>query len=115
MKGYCYIALIIGFFVFYQQNPMYALVMIALFVIVYLYFKSRKAGSSGGKFGFFSGKGNQQHDSRMDDLITLMMIQQLINSPAHDTDNHISEDSRKTREAQIEKSRQEVLALLDEE
>jgi len=115
MKGYCYIALVISFFIFYQQNPMYALVMIALFIIVYIYFKSRRAGSSSGKFGFFGGRGNQAHDSRMDDLITLIMVQQLLNFSSPDTDNHMYEDSKKSRKEQIEKTQQEVLELLEEE
>lgn len=115
MKGYCYIALIIGFFVFYQQNPMYAIIMIVLFVGVYLFFKSRKSGSHGWRFGFFSGKGAQQQDSRMDDLITLMMIQQLMNTPSQDTDNRMYEESKKDRENDIEKVKQEVLDLLDED
>lgn len=94
---------------------MYALIIIALFVGVYILVKSRKSSSQGGRFGFFSGTGAQQHDSRMDDLITLMMIQQLLNSPSQDSDVHTYEDSKKIREQQIEKTKQEVLELLDEE
>ena len=90
MKGYCYIALIIGFFVFYQQNPIYAVVCIVIFVGVYLFFKSRKSGARG--FGFLSGKGAQQQESRMDDLVTLMMIQQLINRPAQDGEPQVYRD-----------------------
>ncbi|MFX1470623.1 MAG: hypothetical protein ACFFB8_18405, partial [Promethearchaeota archaeon] len=70
MKGLCYIVLIIGFFLFYQQNPVYAVVIFALFVGVFIFFKSRKSSSSGGIFRFLSGKKAQQ-DNRMNDLITL--------------------------------------------
>ncbi|MFX1419609.1 MAG: hypothetical protein ACFE9N_11875 [Promethearchaeota archaeon] len=113
MKGYCYIALIIGFFVFYQQNPVYAVVIIALFVGIFLFFKSRKSGPRG--FGFFSGKGAQQQESRMDDLVTLMMIQQLLNTNSQDSDTRVYKDSEKDRKHQIDKIKEEVLNLLDED
>ncbi|MFX0040160.1 MAG: DUF308 domain-containing protein [Promethearchaeota archaeon] len=112
MKGYCYIALIIGFFVFYQQNPVYAITIIVLFVGVYLFFKSRKSSSKGGIFGFLSGKSIHQ-ENRMDDLITLIMIQQLLNSPPQTTDNQIEEENE-NRKQEIDKVKQEVLNLLEE-
>lgn len=114
MKGYCYIALILGFFIFYQQNPIYAIIIIVLFIGVYLFFKSRSSGSNRGVFGFFSGK-NTQQDNRMDDLITLMMIQQLMNSPSESSDNRINNDKRKEEDQQIDKIKQEVLELLEED
>jgi hypothetical protein len=114
MKGYCYIALILGFFVFYQQNPMYAIIIIVLFIGVYLFFKSRSSGSSRGVFGFFSGK-NAQQDSRMDDLITLMMIQQLMNSSLENNDNRVDYEKKKEQDQQIDKIKQEVLELLEED
>jgi hypothetical protein len=115
MKGFCYIALILGFFIFFQQNPVYAIVIIVIFIGVYIFFKSRKSGSQGGVFGFFSGK-NAQQESRMDDLITLMMIQQLLNSPSENSDNRRSKkvDFTNDHEEQIEKIKQEVLGLLEE-
>jgi hypothetical protein len=114
MKGYCYIALIIGFFVFYQQNPVYAIIIIVLFIGVYLFFKSRSSGTNKGAFGFFSGK-NTQQDKRMDDLITLMMIQQLMNSPSDGTNNQVINEEKKEKDMYIEKIKQEVLELLEEE
>jgi hypothetical protein len=114
MKGYCYIALIIGFFVFFQQSPVYAIVVIVLFVGVYLFFKSRKSGGKGGGLGFFTGK-NTQQESRMDDLITLMMIQQLMNSPSHPDDPREYGDHERERKNQIEKTKQEVLDLLEDD
>lgn len=114
MKGYCYIALIIGFFVFYQQNPVYAIVVIILFAGVYLFFRSRKLGRRRGTFGFFSGKPSQ-HDERMDDLITLMMIQQLLNTPSPARDSRLDEEHTKQKTQQIEKIKKEVLELLEED
>ncbi|MFW9820708.1 MAG: hypothetical protein ACFFE5_13955 [Candidatus Thorarchaeota archaeon] len=114
MKGYCYIGLILGFFIFYQQNPMYAIIIIVLFIGVYLFFKSRSSGSRKGVFGFFSGK-NTQQDSRMDDLITLIMIQQLMNLPSESSDDRINIEKSKEKDQQIDKIKQEVLELLEED
>ena len=110
MKGFCYIALIIGFFIFYQQNPMYAIIIIVLFIGVYLFFKSRKAG--GGVFAFLSGNQTQQN-TKIDDLITLMMLQQLMNS----NENRVlpRNEKEQERKSEIDKIKKEVLDLLDEE
>ncbi|MHA1940824.1 MAG: hypothetical protein ACW99E_21290 [Promethearchaeota archaeon] len=108
MKGLCYIVLIIGFFLFYQQNPVYAIVIIVIFVAGFLFVKSRKSGS-GGSFGFLKGKASQQNN-HMNDLITIMMLQQLIgDSHPRERDN-----DRDLREDRIEKTKQEILDLLDE-
>jgi hypothetical protein len=113
MKAYCYIVLIIGFFVFYQQSPVYAIVMIGLFIGVYLFFKSRKSGRKGGVMGFFTGR-NVQQDSRMDDLITLMMIQQLLKDPTQERRNRESDNTTQERNERTEKVKQEILELLDD-
>ena len=61
---------------------------------------------------FFSGN-QSQPDSRMDDLIALMMLQQLssTNSQGNSASHQISEDARKRREA-IDKTQKEVLDML---
>ena len=51
----------------------------------------------------------------MDDLITLMMIQQLMNSPSDGTNNQVINEKKEEKERQIDKLKQEVLALLEEE
>ena len=107
---------LIGFFVFYQNNPMYAVVIIVIFVGLFLFYKSRSNNSSSGLFSFLSGKGSHQ-DNKIDDLITLMMIQQLLNSPPSSKEsNSLSFDNdRRDREQQIEKTKKEVLELLEED
>ncbi|MHA2280724.1 MAG: hypothetical protein ACXAC5_07720 [Promethearchaeota archaeon] len=110
MKGYCYIVLVIGFFMFYQQNPMYAVIVIGIFIAGYILIKSRKSGK--GVSGLFRGKGAQPHNN-MDDLITLMMLQQLTSNSNTRQDNFEEKASRE-HEKEIEKVKQEVLALLDE-
>ncbi|MHA2036239.1 MAG: hypothetical protein ACW972_08875 [Promethearchaeota archaeon] len=110
MKGYCYIVLAIGFFMFYQQNPMYAVIVIGIFIVGYVMVKSRKSGK--GISGLFHGKGIQPHNS-MDDLITLMMLQQLTANSNMRHDKYEEEASMK-HEREIEKVKQEALALLDD-
>ena len=110
IKGYCYIVLVIGFFIFYQQNPMYAIIIIGVFIVGYIVVKSRKSGSGIG--GFLSGK-NSQPNSTMDDLITLMMLQQLTNNSNSDL-KQFEDRSNNDQEEQIERVKQEALALFDE-
>ena len=110
MKGLCYIALIIGFFMFYQQNPLYTIIILVLFLGVYLFFKSRSSGSGNGIFNFLSGR-NPQQDNKIDDLITLMMLQQLLSS---NPQNHDVRDNTEHND-KIEKIKQEVLNLLEED
>ncbi|MFX0034265.1 MAG: hypothetical protein ACFE9I_01330 [Candidatus Hermodarchaeota archaeon] len=114
MKGLCYIVLIIGFFLFYQQNPVYAVVIIALFVGVFIFFKSRKSSSSSGIFRFLSGKQSEQ-DNRMNDLITFMMIQQLFSSDnASKTPSH-NEHEQNQKESYIDKTKREIQSLLNDD
>ncbi|MHA2392574.1 MAG: UbiA family prenyltransferase [Promethearchaeota archaeon] len=111
MKSMCWIAVIIGFFIFYQQNPLYAIIVIAVIAFGYLYVKSRRSGSKKGFLGFMKGS-SMQENSNMDDVITIMMLQQLFNNSNgkhHNDSNNIIE-----REYEIEKVKQEVLELLDD-
>ncbi|MFX1375185.1 MAG: hypothetical protein ACFFA0_05180 [Promethearchaeota archaeon] len=109
MKMLCYSVLIIGFFLFYQQNPIYAVIVITIFIVGYLFIKSRRSPSSGrGLFGFM--KGNQQQGNRnFDDLITLMMLQQLMSNAS----NHSAQDIDITHEESVDKIKKEILDILD--
>ena len=114
MKGLCYIVLIIGFFIFFQQNPMYAIIFIGIFIAGYLYIKSKRSGSSGGVFGFMKGN-PQAQDGKFNDIMTLMMLQQLFNnSGSHPSERQSDSAKEKSNEEQIEQTKQEVLELLDE-
>ncbi|KKN27155.1 hypothetical protein LCGC14_0867480 [marine sediment metagenome] len=110
MKGLILVVLAIGFFMFYQQSPMYAIIIIGIFIAGYIFVKSRKSGSGIG--GFLKGK-TPQNNSNMDDLITLMMLQQLTNNSNSRIEN-IDETKNNEHEEYIEKVKQETLALLDE-
>ncbi len=111
MKGFCLIAIIVAMLMFYQKEPFYTVIIIGVGMVIYLVYKSKKSGN-GMLGGFFSG--NQSHqDSRLDDLIALMMLQQLssTNFQNNNASHQISEDARRRREA-IDKIQKEVLDLL---
>ena len=88
MKGLCYIVLILGFFIFFQQNPLYAIIIIVIGLGVYILFKSRSSNSSKGVLGFLTGAHSQQDNSEQ---------------KKQDQDHH------------IDRIKSEVLELLDEE
>ena len=115
MKGYCYIVLILGFLIFFQQNPVYAVIIIVLFIGLYVFFKSRSS-SKGGLFRFFSGAQAQQ-DDKINDLIMLMMIQQLLNPNEDRNKNpeHRPDFKKREKKDQIDKLKQEIFEILDEE
>lgn len=111
MKVLCYFVLIIGLFLFYQQNPLYAIIIIGVLLVGYLYIKSRKSrAGGGGLFGFM--KGNQpQQNADMDNLITVILLQQLLNSSST---QYSQEKKKNPEEEKIEKTKQEILELFDE-
>ena len=95
---------------FYQQNPMYAIIIIVIFIAGYIFVKSRKSGS--GIAGLFKGKATQSN-TNMDDLITLMMLQQLTNN-SNSRFERVEDHDNNDHENHIEKVKQEALDLLDE-
>jgi hypothetical protein len=110
MKAFCYLVLIIGFFMFFQQSPVYAVIVIGAIAVGYLYIKSKRSQSSGSGFlGLMKGN-PQQSTSTFDDLVTLMMIQQLLGTNT----NHKSEEIDTSHKEHIDTIKQEVLDLLDE-
>jgi hypothetical protein len=111
MKAFCYLVLIIGFFIFFQQSPVYAVMVIGAIAVGYLYIKSKRSQSKGGSGFLGLMKGNpQQSPSTFDDLVTLMMIQQLLGTNT----NHKGEEIDTSHKEHIDLIKQEVLDLLDE-
>ncbi len=100
---------------FYQQSPVVAIVLIVIFLAAYMYYKAKKSGNSSGVGGFFSG--NQPHNQgKIDDLITLVVLQNLVNKPSNsylDT-KPIEDESATERKRAIEQSGKEILELLEE-
>ena len=113
MKVFIYFILIIAFLMFYQQNPIFAIIFVLLFLGVYLFFKSRKQGNRYNRGKFFSGKYQQQND-RMDDLLTLFLLQQVFEPTSKNDENYFTAIKDRTNESQnhIDKTKKEVLELL---
>ena len=100
----------VAMLMFYQKEPFYTVIIIGVGVVIYLVYKSKKSGK--GMLGGLFSRNQPQQDSRFDDLIALMMLQQLssTNSQNNSASHQISEDARKRREA-IDKTQDEVLDL----
>ncbi len=111
MKSFCLIAIIVAMLMFYQKEPFYTVIIIGIGVVIYFVYKAKKSGN--GLFGAFFGGSQPHQDSRLDDLIALMMLQQLTStdSQSNSATQQISEEARKRREA-INKTQKEVLDLL---
>jgi hypothetical protein len=96
---------------YWQTNPVFTAILIGIFIVIFLLFKSRKSTSPRKGFMRFFGGRVPEYESNMDDIITLMMIQQLFNtnsSNSSDNSNHKDED------AYIDDVQDEILELLDE-
>ena len=111
MKGFCLIAIAVAMLMFYQREPFYTVIIIGIGVIIYFVYKAKKNGN--GLLGAFFNGNQSPQDSRLDDLIALMMLQQLssTNSQSNNATQQISVQARKRREA-IDKTQKEVLDLL---
>lgn len=98
---------------YYQKNPIYTIVIIGIGISLYIFFRSRKG--KGGILGKFLGGTRSDTDERMDDLITLFMLQQMFNnSPQRQARANGEEDNIKNkRYEEIEKTKQEILDLLE--
>ncbi len=117
MKSMCFVVLIIAFFMYYQTNPVFTIVIVVVALGIYIFYKSKTSGSGSGISRFLSGGAPQQENRNMDDLITLVMLQQLFNSsPEERTHGHLNQDLKKTQEDErLEKIKNEVLELLEGE
>ena len=118
MKGMCYLILIVAFLMFYQQEPIFTIIIIGIAAGLYLFFRSRKSSSrrrSGGFFSAITGRTNDRYERNIDDMITLMMLQQLFSkkTPQPKNENLMTNDN--SEPAKLEKIKEDILALLPEE
>ena len=97
---------------------MYTIVIISIALATYVFYKSRRVnrGNSQGGIRFLSGKADPQNDN-VDDLITLMMIQQLFSPspPPEYIRYQLPNDKKQDEENEIDKIKREVLELLGDE
>lgn len=110
MKILCYLILIIAFLMYYQENPVYTIIIIAIGIGVYLFFKSRKGKT--GVLGNFFGGNSTESEERMNDLITFFILTQMFNNSSHQ-DNDLEKKKSQKMQEEIEKKKQEVLELLE--
>lgn len=114
MKSIFCVVLIVAFLMYYQTNPVFTIVIVVIALGIYIFYKSKTSGSSSGISRFLSGRAPHQEDRKIDDLITLVMLQQLLTSNPHETP-HGHLDQKKTKDQKLEKIKNEVLELLDGE
>ena len=115
MKILIYFVLIIAFLMFYKQSPIISIILVIIFLASYMYYKSRKRGGPSTRGAFFSGR--QYHNNgRVDDLVTLVVLQQMFDKPSSNKVDELrsNQDKSHKQEEQIEKIKHEILELLEE-
>ena len=113
MKVFIYFILIIAFLMFYQQNPVFAVIIVGLIIGIYLFFKARKSRGTSSPGSFFSGFRRPQANN-MDDFLKFLLLQQITNSRSHSlVANSTTPKKISKRQEQIEKTQKEVLELLE--
>lgn len=114
MKILCYIALFVALIMVYQHNPVFTIIILVIAVGLYLFYKAKK-GNSGLFRNLMSGRVTSNQNS-IEDLITLMVIQQMFNEI--DTSPSRNQNSSKNKQKELdkiqEKTKQEILDLLSE-
>lgn len=116
MKSLFCVVVILAFLMYYQTNPVFTIVIVVIGLGIYIFYKSRTSGSGSGLSKFLSGRTPQQEDRKIDDLVSLVMLQQLIaSSPDHKTYNHREHDPKQPQKATITSIQSEVIELFDDE
>lgn len=114
----CCVVLILAFLIYYQTNPVFTIVIVVIGLGVYIFYKSKISGtgSSSRVSQFLSGRAPQEDNRNIDNLVSLIMLQQLITSSPDDRiHGQIDQDLKKTQENRLEKIQNEVLELLERE
>lgn len=111
-KLFCYFILIVAFVLFYQRNPVFAMIIIVLFIAGFIFFKLRKHGLGSNALGFLSGK-SAAYNSQNNDLLTLVILQNLFNDNTSTPVEQERDQTISKRESEIDKLKEEILELLD--
>jgi hypothetical protein len=112
MKGMCFLVVAFALILSYQKNPFGTIIIGGIGIFIYAAFKLRKKGN-GSRRGWVFNKGRDHQTSQMDDLIKLLVVQNFLN------DGRKTEKRREEKEPSrdfkdLEKIRNETLALFDE-
>ena len=110
MKCFIYLILIVAFFMFYESNPVYAVVIVIILIGLFLLYKRKKSIGNGGGLAFRSGRNHQGSD-----LFNLMLMQQLINSSGNYNSPNLENTDRlvNERELEIEEIKKDILEIFD--
>ena len=103
---------------FYQQEPIFTIIIIGIAAGLYLFFRSRKSSSrrrSGGFFSAITGRTNDRYERNIDDMITLLMLQQLFSEKSSQPKNEDLINKDISEHTKLEKIKEDILALLPEE
>ena len=113
MKGMCF--LIIGFalIISYQSNPIATILIGGACILIYLFFKSRKNGNSRRGSGLLFRKGSNPVSSPINDLMTLLMVQAILDRGSPQGNPPSNEKTKEVND--IEQLKHEVLALFEED
>jgi hypothetical protein len=119
IKSIFCVVLILAFLMYYQTNPVFTIVIVVVGLGIYILYKSRASGSGSGLSKFLSGKAPQEDTRNIDDLVSLVMLQQLLTStPDNKTydhkRDHQKQDRKQTQKDSLESIQHEVLELFDE-
>lgn len=107
MKGYCFLILAVAFLMYFQKEPVFTVTILAIGIGMYFFIKARKSGK--GLFSFMGGNMDPQQD-RMNDIITLLMLQQLISDTPK---NQPPPSVQKRQEVPTEPIEKEIMALFE--
>ncbi len=101
---------------FYQQNPLYAIIIICIFFGIFVYFKGRKyrnTTNSNSKFSFLFGKPNQSSDNNSNvNFLLYLLLTQMFDKSEREIEEYANDYHQKVQN--IEKKKQEMLKLLNE-
>jgi c-di-AMP phosphodiesterase-like protein len=112
MKVFIYFILIIAFLMFYQQKPVFTVIIVGLLMLIFVFFKVLKyRGTSAPKSFLSNFRSSQSHKN--DDILTLLLLQQVINSESpHIINIPMTPRKINKHEHYIENIKQEILELL---
>ncbi|MFX1572797.1 MAG: hypothetical protein ACFFB0_08610 [Promethearchaeota archaeon] len=112
VKIFCYFILIVAFVLFYQRNPVFGVILIILFLVVFIVFKLRKHGVGSNALGYFSNN-SARINSQSREILTLLMLQSLFNDINSAKVSEKEDKSVSPHEKEINKLKEEILELLD--
>lgn len=123
-KGMCYIFLILGFLLFFNKDPLFCVVIVAVAVGLYAFFKLRKRGkgtSSGVLSGFLSSRSllPSRQNEDISQLMKFMVVQQMLSasqqpSPTPTLTTEEKKVPDPNEEDELEKEKQAILKLLED-